>query len=98
MFIGSCLQTFRERQSVSSLRHLEDGTVDLKCPQVCETGRFCFSFHENQPLQCPGISLIYSTLPKALRAASCKAASYFEQEVLEVLESVCEIRFRFRSL
>ena len=54
MFVGSYLQSFRERQPVSSLRHLEDGTVDLICPQVCETERFCFSFHEDQPLQCPG--------------------------------------------
>ena len=50
VFVVSCFEMFLERQSVPNLRHFEDGTEDLKCPQVCETRRFCFSFHENQPL------------------------------------------------
>ena len=40
MFVGSCLRTFRDRQLVPSLRQLEDGTEELECFQVYETGRF----------------------------------------------------------
>ena len=98
MFVVSCLRTFRDIQSVPPLRHLEGGTESLKCPQVCETGRFCFSFvlvFRKPVIAMTWVSSIYSTPPNALRAFSCKATSYSEQEGLHVLEPVCKIRFSF---